>query len=407
MKNPRLSILVRACLIAGLIFLAQPARVGAATLDHYVSTAGHDTGTCSTLLAACSTINYAISQAESGDTIHIGAGTYAAVSLNDNKDLTFSGAGKDATRLDGGGTTRVFSILVIVDTKINDLTLMNGASGSACGGGLAQFQGSLELTRVSITSNTANCGAGIFSEGNLTITNSAITNNQANYSGTSWGAGIYLNGTGTSATLLNVTLSGNTANFTGGGMEIRNDNSISGLTTLTNVTISENTAQVNTAIYIKNNDAHVAILNSTIAQNYRTAASGTAGILNGGSVTIRNSLLAGNDGSNCYIAVGIVAPWTSLGNNMESGATCQFSSVAKNDHQNTDPQLITLANNGGPVKTMALHAGSPAINAVTYNAPNGCPATDARLVARPFGAYCDIGAYEYNFLPLFLPFIRK
>jgi len=40
---------------------------------------------------------------------------------------------------------------------------------------------------------------------------------------------------------------------------------------------------------------------------------------------------------------------------------------------------------------MALLAGSPAINAGDNN---GCPASDQRGVARPYGPACDIGAYE-------------
>jgi hypothetical protein len=40
---------------------------------------------------------------------------------------------------------------------------------------------------------------------------------------------------------------------------------------------------------------------------------------------------------------------------------------------------------------MAIGADSPAFDAGTNT---GCPATDARGVSRPQGAYCDIGAYE-------------
>jgi hypothetical protein len=55
---------------------------------------------------------------------------------------------------------------------------------------------------------------------------------------------------------------------------------------------------------------------------------------------------------------------------------------------------------------MALQVGSPAINGVVYNAPNGCPTTDQRGYAR--SSACDIGAYEYGgFLSLFLPLILK
>jgi CSLREA domain-containing protein len=54
--------------------------------------------------------------------------------------------------------------------------------------------------------------------------------------------------------------------------------------------------------------------------------------------------------------------------------------------------LGPLADNGGPTKTMALLAGSTAIDHVT--APCGTT-PDQRGVARPQGAGCDAGAYEF------------
>jgi hypothetical protein len=68
-----------------------------------------------------------------------------------------------------------------------------------------------------------------------------------------------------------------------------------------------------------------------------------------------------------------------------------------------DPLLGPLQDNGGPTKTHALLAGSPAINAGT---PTGCLANtagppltmDQRGARRPFpaGGLCDIGAFEVN-----------
>jgi hypothetical protein len=52
--------------------------------------------------------------------------------------------------------------------------------------------------------------------------------------------------------------------------------------------------------------------------------------------------------------------------------------------------LAELADNGGLTMTHALLVGSPAIDA----ASSSCPAGDQRLVTRPFGPACDVGAYE-------------
>jgi hypothetical protein len=57
-----------------------------------------------------------------------------------------------------------------------------------------------------------------------------------------------------------------------------------------------------------------------------------------------------------------------------------------------DPLIGPLQDNGGFTQTMALSAGSPAINAA-YDA--SCPSTDQRGVIRPQGSHCDMGAYEY------------
>jgi len=57
-----------------------------------------------------------------------------------------------------------------------------------------------------------------------------------------------------------------------------------------------------------------------------------------------------------------------------------------------DPKLGLLADNGGPTFTMALLAGSPAIDAA-YPVP--ILPTDQRGIRRPVGVRADIGAYEY------------
>jgi hypothetical protein len=83
------------------------------------------------------------------------------------------------------------------------------------------------------------------------------------------------------------------------------------------------------------------------------------------------------------------APAVSLGHNLDSHDQCGFH--AAGDLINKDPVLGPLQNNGGPLQTMALQPGSPAIDA---GAANVCPAVDARGVLRPAGAACDMGAFE-------------
>ena len=74
----------------------------------------------------------------------------------------------------------------------------------------------------------------------------------------------------------------------------------------------------------------------------------------------------------------------------------------------SDPKLGPLADNGGSTYTMALHPTSPAINAGDNDT---CETTDQIGIARPQGAFCDIGAFEVeyaeNISPTVLSITRK
>ena len=98
---------------------------------------------------------------------------------------------------------------------------------------------------------------------------------------------------------------------------------------------------------------------------------------------------------------------TDGGHNIDDGTTCGFTGAGcatptGTSFCNTNPQLdlAGLASNGGPTQTIALEAGSPAINAGDETVCAAPPVNnlDQRGVVRPgAGATnCSIGAYEFN-----------
>jgi len=151
--------------------------------------------------------------------------------------------------------------------------------------------------------------------------------------------------------------------------------------TLLNSTVSGNTANVGGGIYLV--DGTVTIRNSTIAGNYGVAGAG--GITGDVHVSFRNSIVANNTSSGAPSNCGATLSLLVAGENVSDDASCVGFSVG-------DPRLGQLASNGGPTNTHALLFGSPAIDLGT-----ACTeATDQRYVARPQGATCDVGAYEFD-----------
>ena len=182
------------------------------------------------------------------------------------------------------------------------------------------------------------------------------------------------------------TFSGNQALFGGGAI------SNFGSSTVINNTFADNSVLpgfggAGGAIF--NANETLAVINSTFADN-SAPSGGAIDNSNAGNATIDNSLIVyGLSGEGC---AGVV-----LGaNNLEFPgplATCGTNTIVTTSNPLGSN---TLADNGGPTQTIALPAGSPAINAAS-----NCPPviTDQRGVRRPQGAACDIGAFELQQQP--------
>lgn len=366
-------------------------------------------GTCATAAGVC-TLRAAVQEADAvggKSTITVPAGIYrltikpaieagsaadmdpANGDLDLNADITVQGAGVGRTVLDGGGIDRVFETGASVAAQLRDVTITHGdatADGSQeidLGGGILNKSG-IVLERVALIDNVADGGGGMFSiPGTMpTIRDSLVTGNQAFE-----GGGLRID---QGATIVNTTITGNTLRAPrpiqekpvgivipavdeisgyGGGIDHRGG----GLLT---------------------------IINSTITDNHALKGGGGVGAgqdyvplieqLPLGKVMLRNTIIAGNTS-----AAGAAecrtnkVPFVSLGHNLAGDGSCFLDGPG--DRPGTDPRLAPLADNGGPVRTQAPLAGSPAIDG---GSDAGCPPVDARGTARPQGLRCDIGAVE-------------
>ena len=418
-----LAILLALLLVSG----GQPAHAVGFTVDSTadVVDASPGDGVCATAGGAC-TLRAAIMEANAlagADIITLPAGTYTLTisgagdsggDLDITADLTITGAGQATTVVDGDGAFRVFRVLSGNTVDIAGVTIQNGIPlPDGRGGGIINEAGAVTLTDSTVSGNRAtggrSCG-GIYNNGaaSLTLIRSTVSGNAGG--GGSSGGGICNFPNNGTVTLIDSTVSDNTAHVGGG---IWNNN---GTLTLTNSTVSGNTATYGGAIWNTNNGT-VTLTNSTVSSNTTTGSFGGGGILNGGvgfaagTVMLTNSTVSGNTATigggisnfgTVTIKNTIVANSTSgddcagvitvEGNNfVESPGACVIVGSGT-FNGGFDPLLGPLADNGGPTQTHALLAGSPAIDAGSPDCPP--PATDQRGVARPQGAACDIGSVE-------------
>ena len=312
-------------------------------------------------------------------TISGSAGGFNIFNIASGGNLSISGVEVSGAQITGsGGAFNSSGTLTITNSTIRKNTSTGGA-----GAGIFNNGGILTVTNSTISDNTAvGFGSGISSSGTLTITNSTISDNTAG--GFGIGGGIFFAGTGT---VSNSTISGNSATNSGGG--IGNFGNL----TVTNSTLSGNTATSGGGI-INNGGATLTLTNSTLSGNSASSlGGGIFNVINSqqstvGTLNIANTIIANSTNGGDYAGGGTVG--TNTNNLVEDGniggTPTGIWSVTG------DPLLATLANNGGPTKTMALGVGSPAISTTLLVTPN----LDQRGFTRINN---DIGAYTYYLAP--------
>ena len=220
----------------------------------------------------------------------------------------------------------------------------------------------------SVGTSNAHTGGVYLQGGPFSIRGSTFQDNQAAGYG---GLSIFDHQTSTliraSGDISNSTFAGNIARTgLGGGMNLQG----SGGLVLQNLTIANNVAQCGVC--------------------FAGGISNSAGL----QITMRNTVFLNNTGGNAF------NPWAML-NPVSGNNNMQWPQTRPGSNQAETPvtpgaifanaQLAPIAANGGLTHTMALPAGSDAVDA---GSASGAPATDQRGQAR-HGAV-DIGAYEWQ-----------
>jgi uncharacterized protein YbdZ (MbtH family) len=337
-----------------------------------------------------------------------------------------------------GGTLWISSTVVLGNTADSDgggidtwggseVTLINstiqGNLSGGSGGGILS-DGDLTIERSTFTSNKAIEGGGIFNGGYLTVENSTFT-------GDNWafdGGGIANMGT---ASLLKTTLAGNSAELGGGIINVgiasllkttlvgnRADDgggiwhSGVGLT-IVNSTLSGNTATGDGGGILywgreqQSPEAELSLLHTTVVSNTADADDDTVGsgggiaLDFGASAIISNSILSGNvdyspsSTDDCAVGQSVA---TSGGYNL-LGSGCIFDIAT--DVVTTTPDVEPLADNGGATETHMPRYTSAAMDLVPAGV-NGCGTTvadDQRDYARPVNGACEAGSVEAPLQP--------
>lgn len=401
---------------ATVVGVATPAIFQLTHFGWYVAVGGNDSNDCQNPASACASINAVFAKPDftSGDTILVSAGTYTGtgdeVILLEQSTQLLGGwnsvftAQNGTSLIDGEHLRKGMRVSSGVTAVVEQFAIQNGSAIQGAGisltGGGIYNGGTLSLKNVTLSGNAAQSGGGIAngggvsnSIGNLTLDNTWIHDNTARGAG----GGIY-NSFGT-LTVNNSTINNNISNDAGGGIMVDCCSaSVGGTAIFNNSTISGNLAHRGGGFL---NAGSLTINNSTISANTSEGGFSGGGIDNGygGTVTLKNSILAGNTalptGRDCNGSIG-----SSGYNLLGDDSNCNLA-VTTGDMTNLDPFLGSLQDNGGAALTHALLPQSPAIDAGNTD---GCKdqdgdllTTDQRGITRPQGIGCDIGSYEYTF----------
>jgi predicted outer membrane repeat protein len=313
-----------------------------------------------------------------------------------DSNVTIKGLGMNQLTIDAGGHSRVLQVNSGIKATIRGLGIADGSSFSysAPGGGIFN-QGQLTLDEVDVHNNIGGLGGGIAQQGtaaSLRIIDSNLRNNTATTSG---GA---LYATGGSIDITTSTINNNNASLYTGGLWLSGSSSSPINLAMKNSTVSSNGMgglSIGGGAYASAN-----IVSSTFTLNtppypdYGQPQEG-GGIISSALTKLTNTIVAGNTAGD------IKGYFLSTSDHNLIGEVRSAVNIANGTNGNQvgtqaspiDAKLSALGDFGGPTKTHALQANSPALDAGGNSGAVGL-AGDQRGTLRIAGAAVDIGAFE-------------
>lgn len=335
----------------------------------------------------------------------IGLGGTTVVGCNFNNNRAANGGALGAL---GASLTIVNSTLTnntATGTGANSVNMMGEQVGQGGNGGAIVMDGQgreLTICGATVTGNTGGAfGGALFRTGYqgepTTIDRSTFADNQIpdheDDTMPSGAGGLYIQGT--SVTVTNTTISGNSAR-SATALWILGHGPQPATANLTNVTIYGNKTWPQADFTMRGigsglvigDDTTGNIINCTIAGNEAQFASGIARV---SPLTVRNTILS-NVAENQYTPLNCTGsafnnPPGAGENNLQWPNGLQDDMDCTPGITRVDPLLAGLADNGGPTQTATPMPGSPALAAGT-----DCPPTDQR--GMPRSEPCTLGALE-------------
>lgn len=306
---------------------------------------GSDDSDCTNPADPCTSIGYALTQAENGDEIRVAEGVYLET-LHIQISVTLEG-GYEAT----GWTRHIGAHPTIVDANeadnsaisiypglsvtVEGFTVQGANHQTGRGGGFFIENATAVISATIIRNNSGTFGGAIeMGQGdglpsNLTLINSALLTNTASIGD---GGGLNIGGW-PSVTLDNVEIRGNTSQGSGGGIG-------GSWATLTNCQVVNNTAGTEgggIGLF------HAYIYSSTISHNQAPNAGGSGVMVRNGRLHIQDSVVSDNQGSGHGIeaanAFGIAILDTRIVNNENDGIASWSSPFTLTN--------VLIADNGG------------------------------------------------------------